>query len=48
MPEKSIENTQLFLADSRYKEEANYIEEHLKDYLYEFPYERIPNSSKNF
>lgn len=48
VPEKSIENTQLFLADSRYKEEANYIEEHLKDYLYEFPYERIPNSSKTF
>ena len=47
-PDNSIENTQLFLADDRFAEEAKVIEEELGEYLYSFPYERKPNSSKSF
>lgn len=48
VPERSIENTQLFLADPKFAEEAKIIEEQLAEYLYQFPYERKPNSSKSF
>lgn len=48
IPEKSIENTQLFLTNEKYLEEAKIIEKELKEYLYHFPYERKPNCSKSF
>lgn len=47
-PERSIENTQLFLADPKFAEECRVIEENLSDYLYPFPYERKPNCNKSF
>lgn len=37
VPEKSLKNTQLFIRDSSFKKEAQYIETHLSEYLYEFP-----------
>lgn len=37
IPYKSINNTQIFKIDDRYKEEAEYIEKHLKEYCYDFP-----------
>lgn len=45
IPELSIKNTQLFRKEE-YKEESKVIEEKLKDYLYNFPYE-INNDVKN-
>lgn len=47
-PERSIENTQLFLADPKFDEERRVIEEQLSEYLYPFPYERKPNCNKSF
>ena len=47
-PERSIENTQLFLADQKFAEECKVIEEKLAKYLYPFPYERRPNRDKTF
>lgn len=47
-PEKSIENTQLFLADAVYQEEADRIAEMLPEYLYDFPYPRVPKTSQTF
>ncbi len=47
-PERSIENTQLFLADPKFEEERRIIEEQLAAYLYPFPYERKPNCNKSF
>ena len=38
-PERSIYNTQLFLKNDEYKSECAVIEEELKEYLYDFPYE---------
>lgn len=37
IPQKSMKNTQLFNRKSEYKIEGQYIEEHLSEYLYEFP-----------
>lgn len=44
-PEKSINNTQLFLKDKKYKDECDIIAYKLKDYLYDFPYS-IDNGTK--
>lgn len=48
-PKKSIKNTQVFLSNEDYKEEIEYIEKELKEYLYDFPYKvssPIKNTSK--
>lgn len=42
-PEKSIENTQVFLVKDEWKDEIAPISNGLKDMLYKFPYERKPN-----
>lgn len=47
-PDSSIENTQLFLAKKEFNEEARVIASELSEYLYDFPYERIPNFQKCF
>lgn len=47
-PEMSIENTQVFLINEEWKKEIKTIEERLGDYLYHFPYERVPDKSKWF
>ncbi len=47
-PDRSIENTQLFLADPKFAEERKVIEEKLSEYLYPFQYERKPNCNKSF
>lgn len=47
-PKKSIENTQVFLCSDEWKEEVDYIAKELSDYLYEFPYERIPRRKNMF
>lgn len=47
-PEKSIHNTQLFLLEESYQKEAKYIEEHLGEYLYHFPEERIVDKTQTF
>ena len=39
IPELSVNNTQLFNRESKFKEECEYIEEKLADYLYCFPYD---------
>lgn len=46
-PDISINNTQLFL-DEKYADEIQYIEENLKEYLYDFPYRRVSDTSKTF
>lgn len=38
IPEKSRINTQLFLKNNMFIEEAHYIENQLKEYIYDFPY----------
>ncbi len=45
-PEKSMNNTQLFLANAQYKKECEIIEKELQPYLYTFPYE-IKHEEKN-
>lgn len=46
-PRCSIENTQLFLLPE-YEQESTYIADHLSKYLYDFPYERDPNTVAAF
>lgn len=46
-PEKSINNTQLFLKD-RYRKEAEVIETKLQDFLYDFPYRNDADIDKSF
>ena len=41
----SIDNTQLFRVSPQWGEDMPYLEEHLADYLYSFPYERIANQN---
>lgn len=48
IPARSIENTQLFLINEKYAKEANIIRQELSEYLYDFPYERVPNCNKTF
>ncbi len=47
-PEMSIENTQIFLVNDKWREEVKSIEEDLSEYLYHFPYERTPDKSQWF
>ena len=47
-PARSIENTQLFRAKPEFAEEGEIIARELAEYLYPFPYERAPDSSKTF
>ena len=48
-PNKSIENTQVFLLDNEiWREEARIIEETIPDTLFSFPYERKCDSTKWF
>lgn len=47
IPEKSINNTQLFL-DKRYIGEAQIIEKELSEYIYKFPFERESNQELVF
>lgn len=47
-PNRSIENTQLFLSDEKFYEEVKIIEQELQEYLYQFPYERKADQSKTF
>ena len=47
IPEKSINNTQLFVNET-YKEETEIIEKMLSEYLYDFPYERVPDKKEMF
>lgn len=48
VPEKSINNTQLFYNQSIYAEETKIIEELLPEYLYEFPYYREAKKAEMF
>lgn len=48
IPENSIENTQIFLTNELFIPERRKIEEELREYLYEFPYERKANFKKAF
>ena len=48
-PEKSIDNTQLFLLPQQtIQEERQILEQELAAYLYDFPYERTPNRDQAF
>lgn len=47
IPEKSMANTQLFLLDD-YRLESKLIAEQLPEYLYDFPYERKPQTALSF
>lgn len=42
VPNKSIENTQVFMTKDEWKNEAKVIEQLLQSFLYVFPYERVP------
>lgn len=48
VPEKSINNTQLFYNQSIYAEETKIIETLLPEYLYEFPYSREAKETEMF
>lgn len=47
IPNVSIDNTQLF-RNPQYIDETKIIENQLKEYLYDFPYERVGNIEKSF
>lgn len=47
-PDRSVENTQLFLTNEEYRAEARIIGELLPEYLYPFPYERKPQIERSF
>lgn len=47
-PKRSINNTQLFLAKEQYCKETEIIETLLPEYLYPFPYKRVPEFDKIF
>ena len=47
-PDKSINNTQLFIGNAQYNDEEKVIEKYLSEYLYEFPYRHIPDKSTVF
>ena len=48
VPDKSIENTQAFWAREEWLPEAQHIEENLTEYLYQFPYKRVPSIRNMF
>lgn len=47
-PARSIENTQLFRAKPEFAQEGDIIARELTEYLYPFPYDRVPDSQKSF
>lgn len=47
-PDRSINNTQLFLVKDQYRKEAQIIADLLPEYLYQFPYERVPEIGRTF
>ena len=47
-PACSIDNTQLFRARPEFAEEGEIIARELSEYLYDFPYERVPDCQKTF
>lgn len=47
-PERSIENTQVFLTKEQWQQETSMAEELLGEYLYEFPYQRKPKQKLMF
>ena len=47
-PAVSIQNTQLFLANEEYAREAEKIAKALPEYIYDFPYEKVPDTSRTF
>ena len=47
IPEKSIHNTQMFRKEE-YRKEMEVIERELKDFLYDFPYEKEVEMDKTF
>ena len=47
-PAVSIQNTQLFLANEQYAREAERIAAELPEYIYDFPYEKVPDPSLTF
>lgn len=47
-PSKSINNTQLFMQNEEYQKECKVIEEELREYLYDFPYEIAHNEKQIF
>ena len=48
IPEKSINNTQVFYSQSIYEEETKVIERLLPEYFYDFPYQRAGKSEEMF
>ena len=48
IPDKSIENTQVFNVNEEWKKEVSVIEKELTQYLYDFPYSRKPNRNGMF
>lgn len=48
VPERSINNTQVFYNQSIYEEETKVIEELLSEYLYDFPYQREGKRNEMF
>lgn len=47
-PAKSIQNTQLFRVNEQYAREAETIAKILPEYIYDFPYEKVPDPEKSF
>ena len=47
-PARSIENTQMFRAKAEFAEEGEIIARELAEFLYPFPYERVPDCQKSF
>lgn len=48
VPERSINNTQLFLQNDAYREESEVIASELSDYIYSFPYDIRHNAKEVF
>lgn len=48
IPEKSLNNTQVFLLKPQWKEIADIIASELPQYIYSFPYERVPEKKEIF
>lgn len=47
-PERSINNTQVFIGHPEWENEINILEQELSEYLYPFPFEHIADGSKMF
>ncbi len=47
-PDKSVNNTQVFYKNKDYLDEANFISNNLKDFIYKFPYDKENDATKIF